>query len=1752
MVDQSLRGFDVASEEVKQASIRVFGGMGVRVSGEPVSIGGARQLRLLALLAVRAGSTVSVDWLAEHLWSDEERPVAPAPAIRTYLSRLRSRLPDTVSGWIETEANGYRFTAPPAEIEHLRFYLLREKARQAREDEDPQAARRFLDQAVALWQGEPFRELDDIDWVFPEIEQLRVDRLEVLEERWEVNLAEGRHTQITGELAAFTAEHGLRDRASRQYALALHRSSRTTEALRVIDDHRRLLRSESGMDPSAGIIELENAILAGDSSLDVEKVGRPLRGYRLFDEIGSGAFAVVWRGMQPSVDREVAVKQIRSDLASRPDFIRRFEAEAHLVARIEHPHIVPLIDFWRDPDSAYLVMRWLRGGTLERRLDDGPLSVKATRTLARQMCGALAAAHRHGIVHRDVKTGNILFDEVGNAFLGDFGIALDAAVSATPAASISTGSPAYSAPEQLRRESLGPQADIFSLGVVLFECLTGTLPFHDSQSIAQLIERQLTDDYPDLVDLRSDVPLPFSRAIAKATSKQAADRFSSADEFLRALDADERDDRSPDPLPASMQNIVAPYKGLRAFDAGDSEQFFGRESVVDQLVERLSGHTVASRCVILIGPSGSGKSSVIRAGLAPALRSGVVPGADEWFSTTMVPGSDPFESLEAALLRVAVNPPDSLIDQLKGGKRGILRCLRRCLPSEEATTLVFIDQFEEVFTNSPVEVAHAFLDGLAVAVEDPATPLRLVITLRADYYDRPLAHPVFARLLDDAAVNLRPLAPDELELAIVEPARSVGVGFESGLIARITADTIGQASPLPLLQHTLAELFDRRTSNQLTIEAYEAVGGITGALAGQAESIHARASDDQRVAIRTTFGRLANPTENSADLRRRVPLADLGSGPDVSWVLDEFGTARLLTFDRDEATREPTVEVAHEALFREWPRLAAWLEDDAELLRSAIAVAEAARSWDEGGRASTDLYRGGRLEDAADFSSQTPDRLRPLDAEFINASVRSSRIDRATEQSRIRRLRRLVVGVAVALVLALAASGLAVREQQRANSEAERAQLAAETALEQAGIAEQQRETAVAATSSAELATLISRSAAAAGDDPTLSVLLALEAHRRAPGAETEQALLNALGSSASPNLVVSQRRLDTPVDGCQLASIKPRPFSTRDGTTEFGVADGLLVSRDPFTGALTEHGPAPAPCIFWMADDSLDQRWAGSMDGLTMWFGSSSDEWTEVNFGVPMVMLSDGFTDTGTLVALALNQNAFVVLLDDQSGESTGTPFRINGALGLTEISPDGQLIATGIGASGDGAVVETETVLLDGATGEEVFRFGYESGFFPAVHAFDMGARELLVGLDNGAILTVDLETEEIVGQVRTNAVTGFVHLGLRPDGLVVAVSNGQVEIVDRRAGPTGRVIAVNGVSNARVRPDDSLLLIAPTGAITILDLDGTTLVAAITDVDPLATVHVNDGRVATVRNPGGTPTILNLTTGEQETVALVDPNGQSRQATALWPMTDGFWALGVDNTLTFWDGDGIGVRFELNGEPTGWTPDFGLHAVIVQSFVGLEAKLFSSEANSGGLLFTVPAADAAAVQPNPGGGLHVVDNDGTLRTFDQAGIETSRLSIRIPEMSSNDMTILGATAVDPTTAKLAIATSDGVLLVDSGSEAVTLLPGSGSATSLRFVRNGELLAVTTRDGSVRIWDVERGVSAGRVWAGTGVSGSSSWYDSSTDTLWVNTSEFIIEIPLDPVAWVDRACAVVGRSFTRAEWEQFVPSAGAVQSAC
>ena len=361
--------------------------------------------------------------------------------------------------------------------------------------------------------------------------------------------------------------------------------------------------------------------------------------------------------------------------------------------------------------------------------------------------------------------------------------------------------------------------------------------------------------------------------------------------------------------------IRNPYKGLRAFLEADAADFFGRETVTKRLLRRLEEDRPGSRFLAVVGPSGSGKSSVVRAGLVPALRRGALPGSERWYVIDMLPGAHPLRELESALLGLAVAPPPSLLDELEGDTRGLLRAVDRILPDPDAELLIVLDQLEEVFTliEDEDERFH-ILESLRAATTEAGSRVRIVATLRADFFDQPLSVRGFGDLLAQRTEAITPMSPEELERAIVAPAERAGLAVEPRLLAAMIADVVDRPGALPLLQFTLTELAERREDGVLTLVGYRRIGGVSGALARRAEQLFEAMNEGARDACRQVFLRLVTLGEGSEDTRRRVrrselqPLADART---LDGVLDAFGRHRLLSFDRDprpasRPSRSPT------------------------------------------------------------------------------------------------------------------------------------------------------------------------------------------------------------------------------------------------------------------------------------------------------------------------------------------------------------------------------------------------------------------------------------------------------------------------------------------------------------------------------------------------------------------------------------------------------------------------------------------------------------------------------------------------------------------------------------------------------------------------------------------------------------------------------------------------------------------------------
>jgi WD40 repeat protein/class 3 adenylate cyclase len=470
---------------------------------------------------------------------------------------------------------------------------------------------------------------------------------------------------------------------------------------------------------------------------------------------------------------------------------------------------------------------------------------------------------------------------------------------------------------------------------------------------------------------------------------------------------------------------TCPYKGLAQFETDDSAYFFGRERLVGELAAR----TVQVGLLGVVGASGSGKSSVIAAGLLPSLRAGLLPGSDGWRQASIRPGEHPMEALRAALGYETGDPPAAAI----------------AIPSDGRLVLV-VDQFEETFTTCATEEERAaFIDALTDAAKRWPEQVAVILALPADYYGHCAPYPELAEALGANHVLVGPLTREELRRAIELPARRAGLRVESVLADALIEEVADEPGGLPLLSTALVELWQAREGGWIRMEAHERSGGVQGAVSRLAESSYEQLSDAEQEAARRVFLRLVAIGEGEAVTRRRVSLDefDLDRDAAVAGMLARLTQDRLLTMGED------TVEVAHEALLREWPRLHGWLEEDAQGRQLRQHITQAARQWQSGEQEASELYRGARLSAALDWSGGHAAELNELEREFISASRQAGEREAERQRRTNRRLRGLLAGVAVFLVLALVAGALALVQRGSARHSAHEAERSATAALAQ-------------------------------------------------------------------------------------------------------------------------------------------------------------------------------------------------------------------------------------------------------------------------------------------------------------------------------------------------------------------------------------------------------------------------------------------------------------------------------------------------------------------------------------------------------------------------------------------------------------------------------------------------------------------------------------------------------------------------------
>jgi DNA-binding SARP family transcriptional activator/WD40 repeat protein len=941
---------------------RILGALHALDEGQVLTPRGTKQRALLALLLLHANKTLSTDRLIDELWG-EHPPTTATKTLQVHISHLRKTLAPKAGngsdGVIVTRDHGYELTLDPEHLDSHRFERLVAEGTSELAEGRPESAASAFEGALSLWDGPPLADVAYEPFIQREIARLEELRTAALEHLVEAKLELGRHDEVVVELETLIREHPYRERLRAQLMLALYRSDRQADALQAYHDARRSLVEQLGIEPGERLRELERAILAQDPALAIPAVETA----ELPPELDAGTLLV---GREAELDwlrghwRRAHRGAGRLVLVAGPRGMGKTRLAAELAG-----------DLRRDRDEVL----YLSGAS-------APEAARATLAHGRGTCRPML------LVFDDVdRAGEEQVGALGELVVELAGLpVLVLATTEDPALAARLHADATLELAPLDSDGVRTLARLYAVGRDDVEVPVEHLA-EASGGIPQRVHRAASDW------ARTEA----SRRLGAAADRAAAERkgLRVAEDDLAGNVVDLQTVRERAELEDAEREVVAcPFKGLALFDVEDADVFFGRERLVAEMVARLAGAPLLG----LVGPSGSGKSSALRAGLLAALADGVLPGSEDWALALLRPGEHPLGAFERAVGEVP--PRDRLI--------------------------VAVDQFEEVFATCRDESERgAFIDALLSGARDSRRRTLVLIAVRADFYGRCAAYPELSRLLGTNHVLVGPMRRGELRRAIELPARRAGLLVEPDLVDALIADVEGEPGALPLLSTSLLELWQRRDGRRLRMHAYEHVGGVHGAVARLAESAYERLDPDRQRLARRILLRLAGEGEREAVVRRRVPLAELNSWRDrrVDEVLAVLAQERLVIIGEGEA------EVAHEALLREWPRLRRWLEEDAEGHRLQLHLSAAAREWEAGGRSLEELYRGARLASALDWSDAHRGELSPAERAFLDQS-------RAVSQRSQRRLRAVLAGVAALLMLAVIAGLVALDQRGNARDEA--------------------------------------------------------------------------------------------------------------------------------------------------------------------------------------------------------------------------------------------------------------------------------------------------------------------------------------------------------------------------------------------------------------------------------------------------------------------------------------------------------------------------------------------------------------------------------------------------------------------------------------------------------------------------------------------------------------------------------------------
>jgi WD40 repeat protein/energy-coupling factor transporter ATP-binding protein EcfA2 len=1129
----------------------------------------------------------------------------------------------------------------------------------------------------------------------------------------------------------------------------------------------------------------------------------------------------------------------------------------------------------------------------------------------------------------------------------------------------------------------------------------------------------------------------------------------------------------PDRDPATASR-VCPYRGLLAYDVDSAEDYFGRDSDV-----ATCRRIMAERGVLaVLGPSGSGKSSLVRAGVAAGLE------REGRRVAVMTPGAHPMAVLaDAAALRTP--------------------------------TVLVVDQLEEVVTvcDDPGE-REAYLDALVGHADSGAG---VVLALRADRLGLLGGHGGFARLLERGLYLLGPMGEDDLRAAIEGPAHRAGLLLEPGLVDLLVQEVSGEPGALPLLSHALARTWQNREGRTLTVAGYREAGGIRGAVTQSAESLFQHLPTSAQQTLRDLMLRLVTASADGQAARSPVPLRVVAGSSERESLLEALLAARLVTSDGE------VVELAHESLVAAWPRLRSWLDEDVDGQRILRHLTLAADTWEAMGRPTSELYRGTRLARALDWRAHTTTDLTATEQAFLEvgrdlaAAESRSAEQRLAEQRRAnRRLRASLIGVAALLVLALVAGTLAVGEGQRADAQAQVAQV---------------RELAAA-------------SRAATPTDPELGALLAVKATELSqsstdgPAREALEALHTAVVASRIDQVV--------PNLGGNVAWSPTGDVFVTEGPEDTGLVD----LRDTETGEslrswvghdidINDVAISPNGLVATTGDDGALRVWDPQDGDLVFEVVGEGEVWGP-SFDVEGAALSAAWVNEG------------VVRVVDAATGDIGLEVDVPGGPRSTSISPDGQSVAV--------ATFAPEAALVvDASTGDVVLPLPGHDAAVTSVGYSPDGRWVATAGAD----ATVRVRDAETGANVHTLTEFGSEVLALAwaPDSRRVAAGglDGEIRVIDvtKTEAGTAFVLAAasiaRGVAGLAFSPDGTRLIsgdwVVTAATLWDVSIDGD---AEVANLPSNATTwgdaaYLPDGTLATTT---GDRTVTVWDTADGTDLLRLEsdePGADETRSIAVSPDGSLLAAGETEDSADVWNLATGGEAFaKAPGAWVSWpafSPDSTMLALATYSGAlnlyerdgSLVAQLLAEKGN--GLqdpTFSPDGSIVAVVQLSNERQIP----DHTLLLWDWRSDTTQSWQVGTG----------AGPAYSPDGTQLALRDLAGpaeVFAVDSGEPLFTLEGHTAGVVEVAYSPDGSRIATVGFDGTTRLWDAATGAAVLRLPRLSGEVSSVAFSPDGQHLATHSQAEGLVRVwTLDPDELMEIAAENITRELTPAECLEYLHS--------